>query len=168
MGRRIFAIGTLGLICVLCAPGVRAEKQTPTQTTTCGLRTVETTNKAVRAKRVDNKGNTSSARLYEKNNMLKDFEVHFLVSLPFTAFYSYLTVMSLDTMVQGRFPTEFRQANTWMIMGFAVGGALAVALGSMNRVPDQSKYQRESREPIDEEKARDPVCARLEFLRVVY
>jgi len=165
---RIFAIGIVGSVCFLCAPGVQAQKQTPSQITTYGQKAVETTNPAGNSKRIDTNGNTASARLYEENNTLKDFEVHFLVSLPFTAFYSYLTVMSIDTMVQGKFPTEFRQANTWMIIGFAVGGSLAVALGSMNRVPDQSIYRLEAREPIDEEKARDPVCAKLEVLRIMY
>ncbi len=78
---------------------------------------------------------------YVENSWLRDFEVHFFVSLPFTALYSYLTVLSLDGLVQGEFPTEFRQADSWVVIGLALGSSLAVALGSAGRVPDQSQYQ---------------------------
>jgi hypothetical protein len=170
LNKRFFAIVILGSISLLNAIGIQAEQpvSSPLPTTACDERKIEEIHQAGSSARVEDNGNTTSARLYEENNTFKDFEVHFLVSLPFTAFYSYLTVMSIDSMVQGQFPTEFRQANTWMIIGFAVGGSLAVALGSMNRVPDQSIYRLESRELRDEDKVRDQVCAKLEVLRIKY
>lgn len=76
---------------------------------------------------------------YSENQGWQDFEVHFLVSLPFTALYSYLSLSALDAAVQGRFPAEFRQTDMWMVIGMAVGSSLAIALGSLNRVPDQSQ-----------------------------
>lgn len=80
-----------------------------------------------------------SAPSYEENSAWEDFQVHFLISLPFTALYSYLTVSSLDALVQGAFPTDLREADIWVIIGLAAGGSLAVALGSAGRVPDQSR-----------------------------
>ncbi|MEW6515756.1 MAG: hypothetical protein AB1439_02460 [candidate division FCPU426 bacterium] len=76
---------------------------------------------------------------YSENRGWQDFEVHFFVSLPFTALYSYLALTSLDAAVQGRFPSEFRQADMWMVIGMAAGSSLAIALGSLDRVPDQSQ-----------------------------
>jgi hypothetical protein len=90
---------------------------------------------------VQSAGNSVSAitkATYDENYWLQDFEVHFLVSLPFTALYSYATVSVLDASVQGKFPTTFSPADMWVVMGLAFGGSLAVALGSINRVPDQS------------------------------
>ena len=65
--------------------------------------------------------------------------VHFFVSLPFTAAYSYATVLALDGAVQGRLSTTFRSTTLWTVIGLAVGGSLAIALGSAGRVPDQSQ-----------------------------
>jgi hypothetical protein len=75
---------------------------------------------------------------YVDTSLLQDFEVHFLVSLPFTGLYSYVAVTLLDGAVEGAFPTTLHQADLWVIIGLALGGSLAVALGSAGRVPDQS------------------------------
>lgn len=88
----------------------------------------------------DDDGTGSAEPLtYSENQGWQDFEVHFFVSLPFTALYSYLALTSLDAAVQGRFPPEFRQSDMWMVIGMAVGSSLAIALGSLDRVPDQSQ-----------------------------
>lgn len=84
-------------------------------------------------------GNTLAAEgQYTANQPWQDFEVHLFVTLPFAALYSYLTVLSLDGVVQNRFPPELRQADVWVIVGLAAGSAFAVALGSIGRVPDQT------------------------------
>lgn len=107
---------------------------------------------------------------YKENSWFQDFEVHFFISLPFTALYSYLSVMSLDAMVQGKFPPDFHQADTWMIIGAAVGSSLAVALGSIDRVPDQSSYQMESQVNLQEspEAAKQVPLAKFELVQIVY
>lgn len=90
---------------------------------------------------VQSVGNSTPAQgkaLYSENRWLEDFEVHFLVSLPFTALYGYAAVSAVDASVQGRFPTTFKPADMWVVLGLALGSSLAVALGSVNRVPDQS------------------------------
>jgi hypothetical protein len=79
--------------------------------------------------------------LYAANNSWQDFEVHFFTALPFTALYSYATVMFLDGMIQGQFPPTFRTVDTWIVIGLAVGAAVAIALGSYDRVPNQSEKQ---------------------------
>lgn len=76
--------------------------------------------------------------VYTDNHWWSDFEAHFFISLPFTALYSYVTVSSLDAIVQGQYPTSFRTTNTWIIAGLAIGGSLAIAMGSTGRVRDQS------------------------------
>lgn len=92
------------------------------------------------ANRPDEEENSATEPLaYSDNQGWQDFEVHFFVSLPFTALYSYLSLSALDAAVQGRFPAEFRQTDMWMVIGMAVGSSLAIALGSLNRVPDQSQ-----------------------------
>lgn len=99
--------------------------------------------------RVQGAGNSLGAQgkaVYEENHWLEDFEVHFVVSLPFTALYSYVAVSAVDSTVQGKFPTTFAPADMWVVLGLALGSSLAVALGSVNRVPDQS-VPRMAREP---------------------
>jgi hypothetical protein len=87
-------------------------------------------------------GDTGEAmEVYTENHAVQDFEVHFLISLPFTGLYSYLAISVLDGLVQGTFPPSFRQADGWVLIGLAVGGSLAVALGSTGRVPDQSQMK---------------------------
>jgi hypothetical protein len=107
---------------------------------------------------------------FEENSWFEDFEVHFLVSLPFTALYSYVTVMSLDSMVQGKFPPDFHQADTWIIIGVAVGSSLAVALGSVDRVPDQSSYQIGSQSELLEEPEETKIVpvTKLELVKILY
>ncbi|MCK5242237.1 hypothetical protein KAR34_07285 [bacterium] len=107
---------------------------------------------------------------YKENSWFQDFEVHFFISLPFTALYSYLSVMSLDAMVQGKFPPDFHQADTWMIIGAAVGSSLAVALGSIDRVPDQSSYQMESQVNLQEspEAAKQVPLTKFELVQIIY
>jgi hypothetical protein len=107
---------------------------------------------------------------YAENNGFQDFEVHFLISLPFTALYSYLSILSLDSMVQGKFPPEFHLADTWMIVGVAIGSSLAIALGSIDRVPDQSQYRLQTRkEPgVKGETSIKSSCTRIEFVRMNY
>ena len=80
----------------------------------------------------------SASVQYSPNNFWEDFEIHFIISLPFTAIYSYLTIFSLDALVQGTFPPMLREPDTWMMMGLALGSSLALALGSWDRVPNQS------------------------------
>jgi len=108
---------------------------------------------------------------YVENSWLQDFEVHFLVSLPFTALYSYVSVLSLDAMVQGKFPPEFHQADMWMIIGAAVGSSLAIALGSINRVPDQTNYQLQSQLDLDEaqkKKRQTLLSPKIELVKIIY
>lgn len=88
---------------------------------------------------VEQEAGSAEPLTYSENQGWQDFEVHFFVSLPFTALYSYLALTSLDAAVQGRFPPEFRQTDMWMVIGMAVGSSLAIALGSLDRVPDQSQ-----------------------------
>lgn len=107
---------------------------------------------------------------YADNHWLGDFETHFLISLPFTALYSYAAVVSLDGLVQGSFPPTFRQADMWMVIGLAVGSSMAIALGSANRVPDQSTY-RVSRgaDPWPEPaQPKTEPAAKLDIIRVTY
>lgn len=108
---------------------------------------------------------------YVDNYWLQDFEVHFMVSLPFTAFYSYLSVLSIDAMVQGEFPPAFHQADMWMIIGVAIGSSVAIALGSINRVPDQSQYRLDTRLQPGEDNADTTIntsFCRLEFVKIKY
>jgi hypothetical protein len=106
---------------------------------------------------------------FSENYPWQDFTVHFVVSLPFTALYSYLTVTTLDALVQGTLPPTLRQADTWVIAGLALGCSLGVALGSVGRVPDQSQTRLAmdaSAGPSSAE--RDPVPARWECVRLTY
>jgi hypothetical protein len=122
------------------AANTPAAAETPARYDTGGPRGVEAVG-GLMPVLVQGAGNSPGAQgmaVYEENHWLEDFEVHFLVSLPFTALYSYLAVSGLDATVQGRFPTSFRTADMWVVTGLALGGSLAVALGSINRVPDQS------------------------------
>lgn len=107
---------------------------------------------------------------YADNHWLGDFETHFIVSLPFTALYGYVAVVSLDGLVQGAFPPAFRQADMWMVIGLAIGGSLAIALGSANRVPDQSTYRVGRGQAPWPETARPTTepTAKLNLIRVNY
>ncbi len=108
--------------------------------------------------------------VYTDNNWLQDFEVHFFISLPFTAFFSYVSVMSVDAMVQGKFTPDFYQADIWMIVGFAIGSSLAVALGSVNRVPDQSIHRTQEILPdlMGTEEKKSHALGKLEVVRIRY
>jgi hypothetical protein len=118
---------------------------------------------------------TAQEAVFVENSTLGDFEVHFFVSLPFTALYSYVVTLSLDSLVQGKFPPEFRQADSWMVMGLAVGSSLAVALGSVGQVPDQTKYQPPDPTTKNDSGGEDhdrhmdsAVMAKMELVRIVY
>jgi hypothetical protein len=87
--------------------------------------------------RLDADANTGSS--YIDNNPFQDFEVHFLVALPFSLAYSFALLWSMDVLVQGTVPPSMTTADMWALTGLAVGGAAVVALGSQGRVMDQSK-----------------------------
>ncbi len=111
--------------------------------------------------------------VYTKNNPLADFQIHFFISLPFTALYSYLAVSSMDAIVQGQYPTAFRTTNSWMIIGLAVGSSLAIALGNIGRVPDQSVPVLASGLNWQEAREAEPsdnvvVAEKMELLRILY
>ncbi len=110
---------------------------------------------------------TALNETYEENTWLEDFQVHFIVSLPFTALYSYAAVTTLDGLVQGHYPTTFRQADLWVVVGVAVGSSLAVALGSIGRVPDQS-VPRISENETPAVLAEDAPSWRLALIQVDY
>lgn len=84
-------------------------------------------------------GNTpvAGANPYQANAPWQDFEVHFFIALPFAALYSYAALVSLESAIQGSFSPQMRQTDLWTVMGMALGGGLAVALGSPGRIPDQ-------------------------------
>lgn len=107
---------------------------------------------------------------YSENDPWQDFAVHFVISLPFTGLYSYLTVATLDALVQGTVPPALRQADTWVVIGLALGTSLAVALGSVGRVPDQSLTERDVAAPAPgpSSAAQDPAPLRWEWVRVNY
>jgi len=112
---------------------------------------------------------TAMADTFSENVPWQDFTVHFLVSLPFTAMYSYLVVTTMDALVQGTAPPTMRQADTWAIVGLAVGCSLAIALGSAGRVPDQSVPSSGSAAVGGPSSAeRDPAPMRWECVRLTY
>jgi len=118
----------------------------------------------------DVRANTVAAEeesAYVETTLLEDFQVHFLVSLPFTALYSYVAISSLDALVQGTFSTELREADIWVMIGLAVGGSLAVALGSAGRVPDQSRPRVE---PVPDagNESRAPAVSRMQIVRILF
>jgi hypothetical protein len=116
---------------------------------------------------IGNTLNAQSKPVYEENHWLEDFEVHFLVSLPFTGLYSYAAVSAVDAAVQGRFPTTFSPVDTWAVMGLALGSSLAVALGSIGRVPDQS-VPRVAQEPAPDFSGRAAPPFKVAVVQVDY
>jgi len=115
-------------------------------------------------------GNSATAQakpMYDENYWMQDFEVHFLVSLPFTALYSYVVTSAVDATVQGRFPTTFRPADMWVVLGLALGSSMAVALGSINRVPDQS-VPRLAQEPAPDFSAEAEPPLKLALIQIDY
>ncbi len=115
-------------------------------------------------------GQAAPSASFSENDPWQDFVVHFVVSLPFTGLYSYLTVATLDALVQGVMPPTLRQADTWVVIGLALGTSLAVALGSVGRVPDQSVTERAVSAPATGPSSaeRDPVPLRWEWVRLNY
>jgi len=114
-------------------------------------------------------GNTATT--YSENSAWHDFEIHFLVALPFTAFYSYLATLSIDSVVKGTFPPEFRQTDAWLAIGFAVGASLAIALGSVGNVPDQSQVRPTPPQAGSDSGLRrnhDAAVEKLELVRITY
>jgi hypothetical protein len=126
---------------------------------------------AVQSAAISEKGNSVSAKAdeqYEENSWFEDFEVHFLVSLPFTALYSYMAVTTLDGLVQGKYPTAFRLADMWVVAGLALGSSMAVALGSINRVPDQSVPRMAEQQDVPDEMTAEVPLWRLALIRIDY
>jgi hypothetical protein len=106
---------------------------------------------------------------FTENQPWQDFVVHFTISLPFTALYSFASVMALDGVIQGTMPPTLRDADTWVIIGLAAGSSLAIALGSTGRVPDQSRPRLEPAAATGPGPSRrEPEAFRCELVRVTY
>lgn len=148
-----------GALLLLCAVTAGAEPPTPT-TGPAGQRPLL----------IDSGGNSLAGQTaaYDSNLPVHDFEAHFLISLPFTALYGFVAVTVVDSMVQQQFPPEFRQADMWLVAGFAVGCSLAIALGSQGRVPAQSQPRGDARNQGTDHGCTVAAGARIDLCRLEF
>jgi hypothetical protein len=74
-------------------------------------------------------------------NSARNFEINFIISLPFTALYSYSLITLIDSASQGYFPAPLRSSGLWMLLGMAVGGSLAMAFGAQSAPAEKTAHR---------------------------
>jgi len=104
--------------------------------------------------------------VYTPNNWLRDFEIHFFVSLPFTTLYSYLSLNILDTWLQEKFPPKLNTVDIWMITSLAIGVSLGIALGSIDNVPPQDTLEFKQPEIIQDR--RESKYDKIDLIKVSF